>query len=112
MVASGFFSLFYTVRKTCNFAKGKYAGKCQTALVAVLEDEKAIRWVKNAKFVEQSPALQVANGYGYGFLLGNSTDHASGLNGSIFYFSLYPFALTPLQIKAEYQYAVSGINKV
>jgi hypothetical protein len=66
----------------------------------------------NAKFVEQSPALQVANGYGYGFLLGNSTDHASGLNGSIFYFSLYPFALTPLQIKAEYQYAVSGINKV
>jgi hypothetical protein len=46
-VASGFFSLFYTVRKTCNSAKEKHQGKCQTALVLVLEDEKATPKEKN-----------------------------------------------------------------
>ncbi|MFA6048147.1 MAG: hypothetical protein WCV59_03930 [Parcubacteria group bacterium] len=47
VVASGFFSLFYTVRKTCNSAKEKHGGKCQTALVAVLEDKKATPKEKN-----------------------------------------------------------------
>ena len=47
VVASGFFSLFYTVRKTCNLAKEKHGGKCQTALVSVLEDENAIPKEKN-----------------------------------------------------------------
>lgn len=46
-VASGFFSLFYTVRKTCNLAKEKYQGKCQTALISVLEDENANPKEKN-----------------------------------------------------------------
>lgn len=44
---TGFFSLFYTVRKTCDSAKEKYGGNCQTALVAVLEDEKATPKEKN-----------------------------------------------------------------
>lgn len=47
VVASEFFSLFYTVRKTCNSAKEKHQGKCQTALVAVLKDEKATPKEKN-----------------------------------------------------------------
>ncbi|MDD3487422.1 MAG: hypothetical protein PHF35_03540 [Candidatus Moranbacteria bacterium] len=48
IVASGFFSLFYTVRKTCNSAKENYGGKCQEALATVLEDEKATPKEKNA----------------------------------------------------------------
>jgi hypothetical protein len=46
-VASGVFSIFYTVWKTCDSAKEKYGGKCQTALVAVLEDEKTTPKEKN-----------------------------------------------------------------
>lgn len=40
-VASGFFWIFITVKKTCDSAKEKYEGVCREALVAVLEDEKA-----------------------------------------------------------------------
>lgn len=47
IAASGFFSLFYTVRKTCNSAREKHRGKCQMALVAVLEDEKSTPKEKN-----------------------------------------------------------------
>ncbi len=46
-VTSGFFSLFYTVRKTCDSAKEKHGGECRTALVAVLEDEEASPKEKN-----------------------------------------------------------------
>jgi hypothetical protein len=46
-IASSFFSLFHTVRKTCDLAKEKYQGKCQTALISVLEDEKATSKEKN-----------------------------------------------------------------
>jgi len=52
IVAGGFFSLFYTVRKTCNIAKEKHGGKCQTALIAVLEDE-------NTTFKEKNDAIWV-----------------------------------------------------
>jgi len=47
IVASGVFSIYYTVWKNCDLAKEKYAGKCQTALVAVLEDENASPKEKN-----------------------------------------------------------------
>lgn len=40
-VASGFFWIFITAKKTCDLAKEKYGGKCQEALVKVLEDEKS-----------------------------------------------------------------------
>lgn len=39
--ASGLFSIYYTVWKTCDSAKEKHGGNCQSALVKVLEDEKA-----------------------------------------------------------------------
>ena len=47
IISGGFFGLFYTVRKTCNLAKEKHGGKCQTALVAVLEDENTTPKEKN-----------------------------------------------------------------
>lgn len=47
IIASGFFSLFYVVSKTCNLAKEKHGGNCQMAMVKVLEDEKAIPREKN-----------------------------------------------------------------
>lgn len=43
----GMFSIYYTVSKTCDSAKEKHGGKCQPALVAVLEDEKASPKEKN-----------------------------------------------------------------
>jgi hypothetical protein len=44
----GLFSLYFYVSKTCDWAQDKYGGQCQTALVAVLEDEKASPKEKNA----------------------------------------------------------------
>jgi hypothetical protein len=46
-VIGGVFSIYYTVWKTCDLAKEKYGGKCQTALVAALEDENASPKEKN-----------------------------------------------------------------
>ena len=43
----GIFSIYYTVWKTCDLAKEKHGGKCQPALVKVLEDEKASPREKN-----------------------------------------------------------------
>lgn len=45
--AGGIFSIYYTVWKTCDSAKENYGGKCQTALIKVLEDEKASPREKN-----------------------------------------------------------------
>jgi hypothetical protein len=39
--AGGIFSIYYTVWKTCDSAKEKHGGKCQTSLVSVLEDGNA-----------------------------------------------------------------------
>lgn len=47
LVASGFFSIYYTVWRTCDLAKEKYSDNCQKALVAVLEDEKTSPKEKN-----------------------------------------------------------------
>lgn len=47
VVAGGVFSIYYTVWKTCDLAKEKYGSKCQTALVAVLEDGNASPKEKN-----------------------------------------------------------------
>lgn len=47
IVFSGFFSIYYTVGKTCYLAKKKYGGNCQKALVSVLEDENSIPKEKN-----------------------------------------------------------------
>lgn len=45
--AGGIFSIYYAVWKTCNSAKENYGGKCQPALVKVLEDEKTSPKGKN-----------------------------------------------------------------
>ncbi len=45
--AGGIFSIYYTVWKTCDSAKENYGGECQTALIKVLEDEKASPREKN-----------------------------------------------------------------
>lgn len=45
--AGGVFSIYYAVWKTCDLAKEKHGGSCQTALVAVLEDENASPREKN-----------------------------------------------------------------
>lgn len=47
VIASGFFWIYLTVSKTCDSAKKKHGGKCQKALVKVLEDEKANPREKN-----------------------------------------------------------------
>lgn len=47
VIASGFFWIYLTVSKTCDSAKEKHGGKCQKALVKVLEDEKASPREKN-----------------------------------------------------------------
>lgn len=47
IIFSGVFSIYYTVWNTCNSAKEKHQGKCQMALVAVLDDEKATPKEKN-----------------------------------------------------------------
>ncbi len=47
VIASGFFWIYLTVSKTCDSAKEKHGGKCQKALVKVLEDEKANPREKN-----------------------------------------------------------------
>lgn len=41
VVLSGFFWIFYTVKKTCDLAKEKHGGKCQEAVVKVIGDEKS-----------------------------------------------------------------------
>lgn len=43
----GLLSIYRTVSKTCDLAKEKHGGKCQEALVKVLEDEKASPKEKN-----------------------------------------------------------------
>ena len=43
----GIFSIYYTVWKTCSSAKENYGGKCQRALIKVLEDEKTSPREKN-----------------------------------------------------------------
>lgn len=45
--AGGIFSIYYTVWKTCDSAKENYGGKCQTALVNVLKNEKTSPKEKN-----------------------------------------------------------------
>lgn len=47
IVASGFFWIHYSVGKTCDSAKEKHGGKCQKALVKVIEDKKASPKEKN-----------------------------------------------------------------
>lgn len=47
VIASGFFWIYYTVSKTCDSAREKHGGKCQKALIKVLEDEKASPREKN-----------------------------------------------------------------
>lgn len=47
LVASTFLWMYLTVKNTCNMAEKKYPGKCQGALIKVLEDEKASPKEKN-----------------------------------------------------------------
>ena len=47
IIASSFFGIYNTVRKTCDFAKEKNQGKCQTALASVLKDEEVTPKEKN-----------------------------------------------------------------